>query len=593
MRLLWLTALAATLVRGDEVAWWPENVRPDPFGEAVRADQGASRDRPKVTALTGSRAGYLSAQVVIRLDRPQPYHLEFRLEDKTGKLQLDVFREWFHFSEWDKSYYPDALIPIQHPYDSSIPESDNKIAKQTTQAFWVDIWAPADTEPGEYSVRAILRNGSRGRREARLRLRITDLVTPPEDAVTIDHNSYGSSFLADQYPRLASPYEDGAFFQSDDFFRLIHSYHRLFYEHRGTFHQLGYGHGGKVGPEFAPALEGSGANRHVASWDMYDRHYGPLLDGSAFKETRRGARPIPFVYLPVNPEWPASFVNWGEPGYDAEFTRVLGEMESHFRKNNWVNTRFEMFFNHKKRYKAFPWDGDEVRFPDDNAFFKKYGQLLKESIPPDSPVKFVFRADVSWAMERQFEELKNTVTMWVASGSMLSWMKDAPKLLRDRGEFLWHYSGPPPVTQSAVSITKQILRTWIWRVNGYVHWLTVNPGPDPWFHFDGGGTTLVYSGDRFGLRDPIPSIRLKCQRNALQDLALLQSLRVSRAEVSTAFNGTQPDEWWSQEPERAHRPPYEWTNPDLEAVSRVVDARLENIDPAAWNRVRELIYQKK
>ena len=42
------------------------------------------------------------------------------------------------------------------------------------------------------------------------------------------------------------------------FFELIHAYHRVFYENRGVFHQLGYGHGGKVGPEFAPRLEGTG-----------------------------------------------------------------------------------------------------------------------------------------------------------------------------------------------------------------------------------------------------------------------------------------------------------------------------------------------
>ena len=30
-----------------------------------------------------------------------------------------------------------------------------------------------------------------------------------------------------------------------------------------------------------------------------------------------------------------------------------------FREKGWTSTRFELFFNHKKRYKGFPWDGDE------------------------------------------------------------------------------------------------------------------------------------------------------------------------------------------------------------------------------------------
>ena len=87
-------------------------------------------------------------------------------------------------------------------------------------------------------------------------------TVPEEDAVTLDHNSYGTSWMFDQYPKTL-PRSD-----EDGLFRLIHAYHRIFYEHRGTYHQLGYGHAGKVGPEFAPELAGSGkdeAHRRMGS----------------------------------------------------------------------------------------------------------------------------------------------------------------------------------------------------------------------------------------------------------------------------------------------------------------------------------------
>src|SRR6266576_5062728 len=83
--------------------------------------------------------------------------------------------------------------------------------------------------------------------------------------------------------------------------------------------------------------------------DSYDRHYGPLFDGTAFSASRRGPRPIPFAYLPINPEWPASYEFWGERGYEAEFVNVVSEMERHFREKGWTDTNFEVFFNHKKR----------------------------------------------------------------------------------------------------------------------------------------------------------------------------------------------------------------------------------------------------
>lgn len=33
------------------------------------------------------------------------------------------------------------------------------------------------------------------------------------------------------------------------------------------------------------------------------------------------------------------------------------------------------------------------------------------------------------------------------------------------------------------SITQNLLRTWLYGIDGWVHWLTVSPGNDPWFHF--------------------------------------------------------------------------------------------------------------
>jgi len=321
-------------------------------------------------------------------------------------------------------------------------------------------------------------------------------------------------------PTLGSTEEEARarkrnFVESDQFFGLIHAYHRVFYEHRGIFHQLGYGHSGKVGPEFAPVLEGSGRAKHITSWSLYDRHYGPLFDGTAFSASRRGPRPIPFVYLPINPEWPASYEFWGERGYEAEFVNVVSEMERHFREKGWTHTTFEVFFNHKKRYKGFPWDGDEVRFPKDLKYFLEYDRLLKKALPLNTPVHFVFRADVSWDMEEQFKVLNGIVRLWCCGGGILSFYRHAPKMLCDRGDVVWYYGGPPGVTDSSSAITEFPLRAWLWGVNGYVHWLTVSPGEDPWFHFDGGQTALIYSGKRFGDSEPIPSIRLKIQRNCL------------------------------------------------------------------------------
>ena len=166
-----------------------------------------------------------------------------------------------------------------------------------------------------------------------------------------------------------------------NFFKSVHDGYRQAYEHRGLAHDLGYGHSGGVTSVFAPELKGEGRKKHISSWEVFDKHFGPLLDGSAFKETRRGAKPIEALYLTINPEWPANYKNWGRKAYEVEFVNVVSEMEKHFKEKGWTNTNFEMFFNHKKRHKGFSWDGDETRFKKDNKFFVEFRRLLNLAVP--------------------------------------------------------------------------------------------------------------------------------------------------------------------------------------------------------------------
>jgi|SRR5579872_902746 len=577
------------LAQNVELVAVDEYLRPDPFGGIVTADQAGMSGFVREVKLQSARGGYASFHLVVKLARPGPYSLTLRM----AGLPVDLFREWFHFTTSEKKYYPDALIPVQQPYRSRLPEPDNRVANQTAQAFWVDVWIPPNAKPGTYRGEAAL-EAEGVSSSLPFEVKVLAAVIPNDDVMLMDHNSYGTSWLAEEYPSISRKRGE-SFFASDDFFRLIHAYHRIFYEHRGIFHQLGYGHAGKVGPEFAPAIEGTGRTRHIANWNLYDRHYGPLLDGSAFAGSRRGARPIPFVYLPVNPEWPASLLNWGEPGYEAEFVNVLAEMERHFREKGWTATHFELFFNHKKRYMGFPWDGDEVRFPKDNGYFLEYGRLIKQALPPQTPVQFVFRADVSWDMEQQFKDLAGVVNMWVASRDILSWLPEAPAMLRKRGDVIWYYSGPPSVTEPASTITQFPLEGWMWGVGGFVHWLTTSAGSDPWFHFDGGVTALVYTGERFGIAGPIPSVRLKIQRNAVADLALLASFEKRappdelKREVARAYNHTRPDEWWNPRPAFAGQPTFEWLGTALDEASKPAMSRLSKIEPAAWARVRQYV----
>lgn len=578
-----------------------EFLRPGPFGNIVEADRGRGAKQGQSHAPTGTinlraaRHGYVSFHLIAELPQGGPYSLSISFPNQPA-IEAELLKAWYHHLErGDKEYYPDALIPVTNPHRAVIPDPDNKIPGQISQAFWADLWIPRAAKPGRYRGEAVLQAGSQ-RSTLTIQLQVLPATIPEADVLTVDHNSYGTAWMAQLYPKLSQAAGE-AFFRSDTLFNLIHAYHRLFDEHRGTFHQLGYGHAGKVGPEFAPVLAGRGRDKRVVSWELFDRHYAALLDGSALANTRRGARPIPFVYLPINPEWPASFLAWGEPGYEAEFVNVVSEMERHFRERGWTRTRFEMFFNHKKRYKGFHWDGDETRFSKDDAPFLEYGRLLKQAVPPDSPVPFVFRHDVSWRMADQFRTLAGVVKMWVCSSSILSWLPEQAASVRQRGDLVWIYSGPPAINAPSSAILENPLRAWMWNLDGYIHWLTVSPSPDPWFSSQGEATCLAYPGERFGVAGPIPSIRLKIQRNFLQDLNLLKALEGAhspaalRAEVSRRVNGTEPRDWWSPRPALADLPPEEWTNAAIDRAVAPNQHRFQNWDPQYWQAVRQHILQ--
>ena len=109
-------------------------------------------------------------------------------------------------------------------------------------------------------------------------------------------------------------------------------------------------------------------------------------------------------------------------------------MIRHFEKKGWTGTKFEMFFNHKKRYKGFEWDGDETRWPKDDVYFKLYKRLLAQATPRNTPVQMIIRHDASWRMHEQFQSLNGVVDLWVCGGGILSWFPWAPKMLHDRGE---------------------------------------------------------------------------------------------------------------------------------------------------------------
>ncbi|HXI42913.1 MAG TPA: hypothetical protein VNH83_23225, partial [Bryobacteraceae bacterium] len=122
---------AAAQNAGFQLLATPEYLRPDPFGGIVAADRTAPDKSAPDTAtagfsnklrLEGARGSYVSFHLVVKMSQPGPYTLSLGFDRDRGKVEANLFREWFHFTDSDKQYYPDALIPVTPPYHSQLPE---------------------------------------------------------------------------------------------------------------------------------------------------------------------------------------------------------------------------------------------------------------------------------------------------------------------------------------------------------------------------------------------------------------------------------------------------------------------------------------
>jgi hypothetical protein len=103
----------------------------------------------------------------------------------------------------------------------------------------------------------------------------------------------------------------------------------------------------------------------------------------------------------------------------------------------------------------------------------------------------------------------------------------------------------------------------------------------------------VYPGERFGVAGPLASIRLKLQRNCLQDLALLEQASktsdrgVIQEEVVRRFNRTRLVDWRNARPALLAKPVLEWNNPDIGDALKPYEAKFSALEPGAWLRVHE------
>lgn len=482
----------------------------------------------------------------------------------------DIFVAWYSRAE-DK-WYPEVLVPQDIAGGSSPAfRARNGVKGQRFAGFWVDLFVPADAKPGCYAGAVVVQAGKESVKVP-VEIQVHAARLSADCCLDVSMNNY-VDVISRGWPKLRGVRNP---LLTDMYRRVERGTFRTAHDHRMIFHYLPYGHSGYVAPTFAPPIEGEGPRKHVTSWTDWDRHFGGYFDGSAFRGTRRGPVPVKRFYTPLNLCWPADFLKFGQPGYEAEWRAVGGQMVDHFRAKGWTKTRFDMFLNHKQRFRFFPWDTEEARFIEDNDLHRYFRKLWEGTFDRKStkPVTFDYTLGTTWTYGLDIQsDLAEFIDVFIGGTSGAMWYKEITPRLHRNGRQILPCSNSGCMTDSTRAAAFTPLKVWMLDCDGYMpRWsTTMGWGDDPYRRLpDRGGTTFLYPGAEFGSEETFASLRLKVQRNALQMVDRFQNAAAGRGgkpavrrQVNQALRIADKS-WYAKRPDYVDRKlPKDWTNADF------------------------------
>ena len=525
----------------------PRDLPTSEAGRALEADFSRRR------TLRVPRGGVASFQVVVTTEAPGDgaeieLHVGPFAKGSDTLPEASVCYEWpCQLAEDEWTY--EGLIPVEVYRAAPAEVRQGPLGSRSHHALWVDVPVPREAEAGTY------RGGLRvdGAEAGEIAVEVLPVELPLVPGITVDLNSY-ANHIPGHHPGLTG----------DELIACEHSYYREAHDNRAVLHYLGYGHSGALADGYAPPLAGRGRNLRVADWSAYDRRFGPLLDGSALAGSPGGERPIPHFYLPFNYDWPADFAHFGTPGYDLEFAQVLAQFRLHAQEKGWTRTNFEVFFNQKKRYRYYAWDGDERKQEADRDHFLYYRDLIDRGArlagEAGARARFIYRTDASWAFahDAPHDQIGPVFDLWVIGLGNFTWTRFGVEAIKARGQLAWWYGGCGGPEQPTMDADRQAVLCWRRGGDGFLPtWLTM-AGDSALDRAD--PLSMLYPGRRFGYPRALGSIRLRSVRSATETTDCLEMLGEGGRKLVDELAEARDDDWWTPTPSWALWPPEVMTN---------------------------------
>jgi hypothetical protein len=450
----------------------------------------------------------------------------------------------------EEGWYPDPLMPLDHPKYGAPFAIDGRNfggtppppAEVQNQTVWVDLWVPKTTAKGRYG--GVITVASKtGKAEVKVDLEVHGFTLPDDCGTVLEFMSYQNFIKIPQAGREA-------------LFRVAQQ-HRVTIT--TTYPIRGYT------PELAADASGT---RLV--WDGFDKAYGPMIDGSLYKDGPRAGEPLPIFVLPFGPEldrpdakgadrgfdWPLPSKTKGDdptkeyevdftPEYVAKFKALLRDASEHFaaRYPRTTIVLFQDGLDEAGFHKASP-EAAMGQLRSLQGYIRIVRELKLKNVQYKIDIGSgfngcVFDLDGNGKMEgsRDVVSALPGADIWNINGLCLD--LEALKPAMDQGASVWFYNGfEPRVGPTVIATEATGPRTWPWvlflsRMQGACQWSFLHGMSDqPWTaggasskNRHAGDAMFMYPGDQLGLTgEAFPSMRLKAYRRGMQDYEYFRAL---------------------------------------------------------------------
>ncbi len=491
--------------------------------------------------LATARGGIASVQLAFEMADQPLEDLEVTL-DLPGGFQASFWRAWFVNVKgvWQQEYALPGDLKAGSARSAraaglSIPAGDNAIPGQRAGVVVLDLVAPPNAKAAVH--RGVVTASARGVAPVKipLSLRVFGAQIPAEIHFNPELNCYGGPTAG-----------------TEPFFEM----HRLAHYHRCSVNRVTHSHNGRWKEDAAPRLDPGG---RVTDWSAYDRAWGPLLDGSAFKDNPRASVPVACLYLPHHENWPLPMKEWYDVGVSTEgpnwkalhdlrawppeeafnphyrqtMVSSVAEFVEHFETRGWNKTVMQFFQNNKHQYGKEGMTGTAWMMDEPNEYLDWhalafYSRLLHEGLRGARTVRFQYRGDVSrpmWQgtlMDGLMELLYANSQQFAMGPLMRDFKRRSPMKLIC-------YGACNPPERSNHETTAWCLKSYVSECDGVVPWQSLG-GDDAFDRGDppGGGNALIVDGSkRFGV-SAIASFRVFALRQGAQLCELLRLLEAKR-----------------------------------------------------------------